>query len=85
MTGSVALCRAATRPSQACRLSLMAGGQPPGPWPAGRRLTAGPARGPKPPVTGPGRRVGDRLVLRGEDLPLPAEVIPASAVGAIWV
>jgi hypothetical protein len=39
--------------------------------------------GPKPLVTGPGRRVGDRLMLRGEDPPLPAEVIPASAVGAI--
>jgi Aminoglycoside-2''-adenylyltransferase len=66
-------------------IQLIADGQPPGPWPAGRRLTAGPAPGPKPPVTGPGRRAGDRLVLRGEDLPLPAEVIPASAVGAFWV
>jgi hypothetical protein len=66
-------------------IQLIADGQPPGPWPAGRRLTVGPALGPKPPVTGPGRRVGDRLVLRGGDLPLPAEVIPASAVGAIWV
>ncbi len=66
-------------------IQLIADGQPPGPWPAGRRLTAGPAPGPKPPVTGPGRRVGDRLILRGEDLPLPAEVIPASAVGAFWV
>ena len=66
-------------------IQLIADGQPPGPWPAGRRLTAGPAAGPKPPITGPGRHVGDRLVLRGEALPLPAEVIPASAVGAIWV
>ena len=48
----------------------------PGPWPTGRRLTAGPV---------PDRRVGDRLILRGEDLPLPAEVIPASAVRAVWV
>lgn len=66
-------------------IQLIADGQPPGPWPAGRRLTAGPAPGPKPPLTGPGRRVGDRLILRGEDLPLPAEVILASAVGAFWV
>jgi hypothetical protein len=65
-------------------IQLIAGGQP-GPWPAGRRLTAVPAPGPKPPVTGPGRRVGDGLVLRGEDLPLPADVIPAGAVGAIWI
>jgi hypothetical protein len=40
--------------------------------------------GPKPPVTGPGRRVGDRLILRGEGLSLPAEVIPASAAGTLW-
>jgi hypothetical protein len=66
-------------------IQLIADGQPPGPWPAGRRLTAGLAPGPKPPITGPGRRVGDRLILRGEDLPLPAEVIPGSGVGAIWV
>ena len=66
-------------------IQLIADGQPPGPWLAGRRLTAGPEPGPKPPITGPGRRDGDRLVLRGEDLPLPAVVIPASAVGAIWV
>lgn len=66
-------------------IQLIADGQPPGPWPAGRRLTAGPAPGPNRPVKGPGRRVGDRLTVRGEDLPLPAEVIPASAVGAIWV
>jgi Aminoglycoside-2''-adenylyltransferase len=66
-------------------IQLIADGRPPGPWPAGHRLAAEPAPGPKPPVTGPGRRVGDRLVLHGEDLPLPAEVIPASAVGAIWV
>jgi hypothetical protein len=55
-----------------------------GPSYSGRRLTAGSAPGPKPPVTGPGRRVGDRLILRGENLPLPAEVIPASVVGAFW-
>jgi len=66
-------------------IQLIADGQPPGPWRAGRRLTAGPAPGPKPPVTGPGRHVGDRLLLGGEDLPLPAEVIPASAVGPFWV
>ncbi len=66
-------------------IQLIADGQPPGPWPGGRRLTAGPAPGPKPPATGPGRRVGDRLMLRGEDLPLPAQVIPASAAGAFWV
>ncbi len=66
-------------------IQLVADGQPPGPWPAGRRLTAISAPGPKPLVTGPGRRVGDRVVLRGEDLPLPAEVVPAGAVGAIWV
>ena len=57
-------------------IQLIADGQPPGPWPAGRRLTAGPV---------PDRRVGDRLILHGENLPLPAEVIPASAVRAIWV
>jgi len=63
-------------------VQLIAGGQP-GSWPAGRRLTAVPDPGPK---GGPGRPIGpDRLVLRGEDLPLPAAVIPASAVGAIWV
>jgi hypothetical protein len=66
-------------------IQLIADGQPPGPWPAGRRLAAGPAPGPKPPVTSGGRCVGDRLVLSGEDLPLPAEVILASAVGAFWV
>jgi Aminoglycoside-2''-adenylyltransferase len=66
-------------------IQLIADGQPPGPWPAGRRLTAGPDPGPKPPTTGPGRRGGDRLMLRGGDLPLPAEVIPASAVRVIWV
>jgi len=66
-------------------IQLIADGQPPGPWPAGYRLMAAPVPGPKPPVTGPGRHAGDRLVLRGEDLPLPAQVIPASAVGAIWV
>lgn len=66
-------------------IQLITDGQPPGPWPAGRRLIAGPAPGPKPPITGTGRRVGDRLILRGEDLPLPAEVIPASAVRGTWV
>jgi hypothetical protein len=66
-------------------IQLAAGGQPPGAWPAGRRLTAVPSHGPKPPVSGSRHRDGDRLVLRGEDLPLPAEVIPASAVGTIWV
>lgn len=66
-------------------IQLIADGQPPGPWPAGRRLAAGPAPGPKPPVTGGGRRAGDRLMLRGEDLPLPVEVIPASAAGGFWV
>ena len=67
-------------------IQLMAGGQA-GPWPAGRRLTAVPDPGPDPgPKGGPGRPTGpDRLMLRGEDLPLPAEVIPAAAVGAIWV
>ena len=66
-------------------VQLIADGQPPGPWPAGYRLMAAPVPGPKPPVTGFGRHAGDRLVVRGEDLPLPAQVIPASAVGAIWV
>lgn len=38
------------------------------------------------PKGGPGRPIApDRLVLHGEGLPLPAQVIPASAVGAIWV
>lgn len=62
-------------------IQLTADDQPPGPWPAGRRLTAGPAPGPNPT----GRRVGDRLILRGDSLPLPAEVIPASAVRDTWV
>ena len=66
-------------------IQLIADGQPPGPWPAGYRLMAAPVPGPKPPVTGSGRHAGDRLVLRGKILPLPAEVIPASAVGTIWV
>jgi len=68
-------------------IQLVAGGQPPGPWPVTRRLTAVPDPGPDPgPKGGPGRPTGpDRLVLRGEGLPLPAQVIPASAVGAIWV
>ena len=58
-------------------IQLMADDQPPGLWPAGRRLTAW--------LPVPDRRVGDRLILHGENLPLPAEVIPASAVGAVWV
>jgi Aminoglycoside-2''-adenylyltransferase len=66
-------------------IQLVADDQPPGPWPAGRHLTAGPAPGPKPPVSGSGRRLGDRLMVRGTDLPLPAEVIPASAVRDNWV
>jgi Aminoglycoside-2''-adenylyltransferase len=66
-------------------IQLIADDQPPGPWPAGYRLTALPAPGPKPPVTGPGRHANNRLLARGEALPLPAEVIPASAVGAVWV
>ena len=59
-------------------IQLIAGGQPPGPWPAGRRLTS-------EPVPGPGPRAGDRLILRGEDLALPTQVTTASAVEAIWV
>jgi hypothetical protein len=52
----------------------------PGPWPAGRRLLAGPGPGrPRPPIG------ADRLVLASKDLPLPAEVLLASAVGASWV
>jgi hypothetical protein len=52
----------------------------PGPWPAGRRLLAGPGPGrPRPPIG------ADRLVLRGKNLPLPAEVLLASAAGASWV
>jgi len=72
-------------------IHLIVGGQPPAPWSAGRRLAAMPDPGPNPgpnpgPKGGPGRPIGpDRLVLRGQDLPLPAEVVPASAVGAIWV
>jgi Aminoglycoside-2''-adenylyltransferase len=51
----------------------------PGPWPAGRRLLAGPGPGPR-------RSIGaDRLVLHSKNLPLPAEVLLASAVGACWV
>jgi hypothetical protein len=54
----------------------------PGPWPAGRRLLAGPGPGPRRL----GRPIGaDRLVLHSENLPLPAEVLLASAVGAFWV
>ena len=41
----------------------------PGPWPAGRRLAAGPGR----------------LVLQSRNLPLPTEVFLGSAVGAFWV
>lgn len=68
-------------------IQLVADGQPPGPWPATRRLTAVLDPGPDPgPKGGPGHPIApDRLVLRGEGLPLPAQVIPASAVGAIWV
>ena len=71
-------------------IQLIAGGQPPGPWPAGRRLTSGLAPGPKlgPKEQGRGldRPIGpDRLTVRGANLPLPAEVILASAVGAFWV
>jgi len=67
-------------------IQLVAGGQPPGPWPAGRRLTAVPDPGPNPgPKGGPGRHAGDRLVVRGGHLPLPVEVIPAATAGAIWV
>jgi len=62
-------------------IQLITGGQPPGPWPAGRRLTAGPAPGPKPLVTSPGRRAGDRLLVHGGGVPLPVEVVPAGAVG----
>ena len=52
----------------------------PGPWPAGRRLLAGPGPGrPRPPIG------ADRLVLHSKNLPLPAEVLLASAVGASWV
>jgi len=52
----------------------------PGPWPAGRRLLAGPGPGrPRPPIG------ADRLVLHSTNLPLPAEVLLASAVGASWV
>jgi hypothetical protein len=67
---------------------LIADGQPPGPWPPGRRLTAGPAAGPKrgPKGNGLSRGAGpDCLIVRGADLPLPAEVILAGAVGAFWV
>ena len=44
----------------------------PGPWPAGRRLLAGPEPGPPRPIAAPGR-----LVLRVGSLPLPAEVLLA--------
>jgi hypothetical protein len=50
-----------------------------GPWPAGRRLLAGPGLGPRRPIG------ADRLVLHSKNLPLPAEVLLASAVGASWV
>jgi len=68
-------------------IQLIAGGRPPGPWPAGRRLTAVPDPGPNPgPKGGLRRPVGpDRLVMRGSNLPVPVEVNPGSAVGAIWV
>jgi hypothetical protein len=52
----------------------------PGRWPAGRRLIAGAGPGPRRPITGP-----DRLVLHSKNLPLPTEVLLASAVGAFWV
>jgi hypothetical protein len=64
-------------------IQLIADGEPPRAWPAGYRLTGGLSPGPKPPLTGPG--LGDRLILHGKGLPLPAEVIPASAAGAVWV
>lgn len=66
-------------------IQFTADGQPPGPWPAGRRLIAGPVPGPKPPIAEPGRRHGDRLIIRAANLPLPVSVIPASAVRGIWV
>jgi len=70
-------------------IQLTADGQPPAPWTAATRLTALPDPGPHPgPKGGPGRpdrAAPGRPVLRGENLPLPAEVIPASAVGSIWV
>lgn len=68
-------------------IQLIANGQPPDLWRVGRRLTAIPDPGPNPgPKGGSGRPAGpERLVLRGKSLPLPAEVIPASAVGAIWI
>jgi hypothetical protein len=46
----------------------------PGPWPAGTDS------GPRRPIIGPGR-----LVLHNKNLPLPTEVLLASAVGAFWV
>ncbi|MGO9221122.1 MAG: nucleotidyltransferase domain-containing protein [Streptosporangiaceae bacterium] len=52
----------------------------PGPWPAGRRLLAGP--GPARPRSPVG---ADRLVLHSENLPLPTEVLLASAAGGSWV
>ncbi len=61
-------------------IELVADGQPPGPWPAGRRLTAGPHPGPKGPGAGP-----PRLIVRCDDLPLPLEVSLASAVESFWV
>ena len=51
----------------------------PGPWP-GLRLLAGPGPGrPRPPIG------ADRLVLHSKNLPLPAEVVLAGAVGSSWV
>lgn len=66
---------------------LMANGQPPGPWPVARRLTAVPMPGTNSgPKGGPGRPIGpERLVMRCAGLPLPVEVMPAAAVGGIWV
>jgi Aminoglycoside-2''-adenylyltransferase len=46
----------------------------PGPWPAGTEP------GPRRPIPAPGR-----LVLHSKNLPLPTEVLLASAVGAFWV
>src|SRR6266487_6450038 len=59
--------------------SSAATGNPVRGWPAGRRLLAGPGLGPRRPIG------ADRLVLHSKNLPLPAEVLLASAVGASWV
>ena len=52
----------------------------PGPWPAGRRLLAGPHPGPPRPIVAP-----DPLNPHGKNHPLPTQVLLASAVGAFWV